>query len=118
MLYIELILAFTILSPFAFAEPLPDANAQFAPVDMSQVRLGQMLFYDPILSGNKTVACATCHHPKHATADGLSLGLGDCAHGLGPERIIDLANQPEQRLPPQRTRAFKSRRAGIHHHVS
>ena len=96
---IRLILAFTILSPVAFAETLPDADARFAPVDMNQVRLGQMLFYDPILSGSKTVACATCHHPKHATADGLSLGLGDGAHGLGPERVIDVKNQPEQRVP-------------------
>ena len=62
------------------ASPLPKANATYAPVDIAQVRLGQLLFYDPILSGNKTVACATCHHPKHATADGLSLGLGDGAH--------------------------------------
>ena len=96
---IRLILAFTILSPVAFAETLPDADARFAPVDMNQVRLGQMLFYDPILSGSKTVACATCHHPKHATADGLSLGLGDGAHGLGPERVIDVKNRPEQRVP-------------------
>ena len=96
---IRLILAFTILSPVAFAETLPDADARFAPVDMNQVRLGQMLFYDPILSGSKTVACATCHHPKHATADGLSLGLGDGAHGLGPERVIDMKNRPEQRVP-------------------
>ncbi|MDG2405733.1 MAG: cytochrome c peroxidase [Paracoccaceae bacterium] len=69
------------LSPFAFAERLPDADALFAPVDLNQVRLGQMLFYEPILSGSKTVAYATFHNPKHATADELSLGLGDGAHG-------------------------------------
>ena len=81
------------------ASPLPEANATYAPVDMAQVHLGQLLFYDPILSGSKTVACATCHHPKHATADGLSLGLGDGAHGLGLERVIDPENLPEQRVP-------------------
>ena len=37
---IRLILAFTMLSPVAFAETLPDADALFAPVDMNQVRLG------------------------------------------------------------------------------
>ena len=103
---IRLILAFTILSSVAFAETLPDADARFAPVDMNQVRLGQMLFYDPILSGSKTVACATCHHPKFATADGLSLGLGDGAHGLGPERVIDVKNLPEQRVPPNTPALF------------
>ena len=29
----------------------------------------------------------------------LTLGLGDGAHGLGPERVIDVKNRPEQRVP-------------------
>ena len=86
-------------SKVAFAQSLPQADAVYAPLDMDQVQLGQLLFYDPILSGNKSVACATCHHPKHATSDGLSLGLGDGAHGLGPNRKIDPSNLPEQRVP-------------------
>ena len=96
---IDIILAMALLTNGVMANPLPEANATYAPVDMAQVRLGQLLFYDPILSGSKTVACATCHHPKHATADGLSLGLGDGAHGLGPKRMIDHKNLPEQRVP-------------------
>ena len=93
--------AFVLLigSKVAFAQSLPKADAVYAPLDMDQVQLGQLLFYDPILSGNKSVACATCHHPKHATSDGLSLGLGDGAHGLGPDRKIDPSNLPEQRVP-------------------
>lgn len=63
------------------------------------VRLGQLLFYDPILSGNRTVSCASCHHPRFATADGVSLGLGDGARGLGPARRVEAANLPEQRIP-------------------
>ena len=39
-----------------------------APLDNSttpeKVALGRMLFFDPILSGDKTVACASCHHPE------------------------------------------------------
>ena len=96
---IDIIFAMALLTNGVMANPLPEANATYAPVDMAQVRLGQLLFYDPILSGSKTVACATCHHPKHATADGLSLGLGDGAHGLGPKRMIDPKNLPEQRVP-------------------
>ena len=96
---IDIIFAMALLTNSVMANPLPEANATYAPVDMAQVRLGQLLFYDPILSGSKTVACATCHHPKHATADGLSLGLGDGAHGLGPKRMIDPKNLPEQRVP-------------------
>ena len=61
--------------------------------------LGRDLFFDPILSGNQTVACASCHHPLHATSDGLSLGLGDGGLGVGPDRRADPQNLPERRIP-------------------
>lgn len=48
--------------------------------------LGKLLFYDPILSGNKDVACATCHHPDFAYSDGRDLSIGVQAIGLGPKR--------------------------------
>ena len=86
--------------PLAAADiALPRADAVFAEHDPAQVALGQLLFYDPILSGNRTVACATCHHPRFGTSDGLSLGLGDGGTGLGPERRADPNNLPEQRIP-------------------
>ncbi|XWN28965.1 MAG: cytochrome c peroxidase [Devosia sp.] len=58
----------------------------FAVFDRKQAALGQLLFYDKILSGNQNIACSTCHHPKHGTGDGLSLGIGEGGVGLGPER--------------------------------
>lgn len=73
--------------------------AEFADVAPERVALGQLLFYDPILSGNQAVACATCHHPRFATSDGVSLGLGDGGVGIGPARRADLDNAPEQRIP-------------------
>ncbi len=45
-----------------------------------------MLFFDKLLSGNRNIACATCHHPALATGDGLALPLGEGAVGLGPDR--------------------------------
>ncbi|MFV2051780.1 cytochrome-c peroxidase [Aliiroseovarius sp. YM-037] len=96
-------LAFCMAATPAFAEPLPKADAVFAPLDMAQVELGQLLFYDPILSGSREVACATCHHPRFGTSDGVSLGLGDGAVGLGPERVVDPENTPEQRVPRNAT---------------
>lgn len=66
--------------------------------DMYRIELGQLLFYDPILSGNKKVSCASCHHPRFGTSDGLSLGLGDGANGLGSKRKIDQKNIPELRV--------------------
>lgn len=81
------------------AGPLPAPDADFPPQDPRAVELGRLLFYDPILSGSRTVSCATCHHPRFATSDGVSLGLGDGGIGLGPDRGHDPANPPEQRIP-------------------
>lgn len=83
----------------AAAGPLPVAEPVFPPQDPAEVTLGRLLFYDPILSGNEEVACATCHHPRHATSDGVSLGIGDGGAGLGPDRVADPENPPEQRIP-------------------
>ncbi|TCK98969.1 cytochrome c peroxidase [Shimia isoporae] len=83
----------------AGATEVPKPNAVFPAQDEAEVRLGWQLFYDPILSGNRSVSCATCHHPDLGTSDGLSLGLGDGATGLGTNRVIDPQNPPEQRIP-------------------
>lgn len=79
--------------------PLPLKDSDYRSVDENEAKLGQLLFYDPILSGNKEVACATCHHPSLGTGDGLSLSLGDGGKGLGSKRIVDYENLPEQRVP-------------------
>ncbi|MCK0119242.1 methylamine utilization protein MauG [Loktanella sp. F6476L] len=58
----------------------------YIPVDPLQAELGQLLFYDKILSGNRNISCGTCHHHDHAGTDGLSLGIGEGGVGVGPER--------------------------------
>jgi cytochrome c peroxidase len=50
------------------------------------IALGKMLFWDPILSGNKDVACATCHHPANGYADNLDVSIGVGGVGLGVNR--------------------------------
>lgn len=71
----------------------------FEDPDLNLVQLGQLLFYDPILSGNRNISCATCHHPRFGTSDGVSLGLGEGGTGLGSARVADPDNLPEQRIP-------------------
>ncbi len=39
------------------------------------VKLGQYLFYDPVLSKNLERSCASCHHPDKAFTDGLPKSL-------------------------------------------
>lgn len=62
-------------------ERLPSASA-------AKVTLGEALYWDPLLSGNKDVACVTCHHPLLGTGDGLSLSIGTGGLGLAPERVF------------------------------
>ena len=79
--------------------PKPIDSATFKTPNIAAVKLGHVLFFDPILSGNKNIACATCHHPKLGTSDGLSLGIGEGGIGLGAERQSgDAENPPEQRI--------------------
>lgn len=64
-----------------------DTRATEHSVETAEVRLGRLLFWDPLLSGDRDVACATCHHPDFAYADGRDLSLGPGATGLGPARV-------------------------------
>ncbi len=45
-------------------------------VSDAKFKLGQALFFDKIVSGNKDIACATCHHPRFGTSDCLQLSVG------------------------------------------
>ncbi len=56
-------------------------------VNEKQAELGRLLFWDPILSGEQDVACATCHLPERAYTDGLPQAIGVGGAGRGPERI-------------------------------
>jgi cytochrome c peroxidase len=52
------------------------------------VELGRALFFDKLLSGNKNIACATCHSLAYHSTDNLSLGIGTGGSRPGPSRRI------------------------------
>ena len=57
----------------------PTAHYQFGTNVLSQqkIDLGKQLFYDPILSSDSTISCASCHKQEAAFADpGQKLSLG------------------------------------------
>ncbi|MFW5926315.1 MAG: cytochrome-c peroxidase [Myxococcota bacterium] len=60
-------------------EPLPE-EAEF---DEAKMKLGRRLFFDPILSGDGTVACVTCHDLDKGGADGRKTSEGIRSQ-LGP----------------------------------
>ncbi len=56
--------------------------------DQARVELGRLLFWDPILSGDQDVACASCHLPQFGYADGLARSIGVGGVGAGPGREV------------------------------
>lgn len=85
----------------SLAGSLPDAvtHSDFFPVDEGWARIGRDLFFDPLLSGNLNIACATCHHPSMASTDTMSLSLGEGGVGLGVDRKPGSRNAPIARIP-------------------
>ena len=80
-------------------QPLGPPPAQ----NPDHVALGQMLFFDWELSGNRNIACATCHHPTLGTADGLSLSVGTSHVSpgfLGPDRVLEIGKELMPRNAP------------------
>lgn len=45
-------------------------------LDEAHVRLGRRLFFDPILSDDGTMSCASCHRPDHGFASTQPLAIG------------------------------------------
>jgi cytochrome c peroxidase len=52
---------------------LPKVREGFSP---QQIDLGRYLFFDPLLSANGKISCATCHNPKKGFSDGLASSVG------------------------------------------
>ncbi len=52
-------------------------------------KLGEKLFVDKDLSGNKNISCQTCHHPDFGSSDKLPLPIGEGGNGIGPGRTVD-----------------------------
>jgi len=65
--------AYVIPKPDSFpAIPIPADN----PTTLEGVQLGRMLFYDPILSGDSTQSCSSCHLPAGNFTDNKATSKG------------------------------------------
>ncbi len=88
-------------------EPLTDED--FHLYSAEKVELGNMLFYDKILSGNMNDSCATCHHGMAGTGDGLSLSVGEGGNGLGVTRDTGFqADAVHERVPRNAPHVFNA----------
>ncbi len=52
---------------------LPGIRDGFSP---QEIDLGRYLFFDPIMSGDGNMSCATCHQPSKGFSDGLGVSVG------------------------------------------
>ena len=60
-------------APCDFPEmEIPEDN----PLTMDGVELGRFLFWDPILSADKTMSCGSCHFPEGGFTDTLAVSTG------------------------------------------
>ena len=62
-----------------------------APMTQAAVELGKALFFDPRLSRNGTISCASCHFPDHAFSDTMAFSRG-IEGQLGMRNAPTLAN--------------------------
>ena len=63
--------------------PEPNYNFTSNPLSKAKIELGKALFYDPLLSANNTISCASCHsqynafaHADHALSHGIDDRIG------------------------------------------
>lgn len=61
------------------APPYPKGNRP----TKARIKLGKMLFFDPRLSGDGNMSCATCHNPVMGWSDGLPTAKGFKSKVLG-----------------------------------
>jgi cytochrome c peroxidase len=78
----------------ADAAYVPEEN----PLSAAKVDLGRLLYFDPRLSKDNTIACASCHNPYHGFADPAqtSQGVGGALGGRNSPTVINRLFSKEQ----------------------
>ena len=78
----------------AGAAYVPDEN----PLNADKVALGKLLYFDPRLSKDNTIACASCHNPFHGFTDPAptSKGVGGKLGGRNSPTVINRLFSKEQ----------------------
>lgn len=82
--------------PYPSYYPKPQYNFKNNLLDSSKISLGRHLFYDPILSADNTISCASCHSPYNAfshTDHTLSHGINDQIGSRNAPALFNLAWQ-------------------------
>ncbi len=76
--------------PLGLPELLPpDDN----PMTLAKIELGKMLYFDPRLSSDGSVSCATCHDPHlgYSNAAPFAVGVGHAVGGMNSPTVLNSA---------------------------
>ena len=76
--------------------PLPVETGNAVADDRRAQRLGHRLFFDPRLSANGQVSCATCHQPARRFADGVTVAVGLSVGDFNSMSLVGAAYSPWQ----------------------
>ncbi len=94
------LLAFSSAKEYAISYPkhfpAPQYNFKNNPFNKASIALGRALFYDPILSKDNSISCASCHSPYNAfahTDHQLSHGINDQIGTRNAPALFNLAWQ-------------------------
>jgi cytochrome c peroxidase len=73
---------------------IPDNN----PMNDDKIALGKLLYFDPRLSKDKTISCASCHNPFHGFTDPArtSKGVGGKLGGRNSPTVLNRLFSAEQ----------------------
>ncbi len=72
---IALTISIISITTILFSDPIKPIPNEVK-VDAKKVQLGKKLFFDPILSKDGTISCATCHDLQNGGDDGLKFSFG------------------------------------------
>jgi cytochrome c peroxidase len=100
LLISSMAVSFTIITtqPFMYPSYFPEPEFDFKgnPLIEDKIALGRALFFDPILSKDNTISCASCHSPYNAfahTDHALSHGINDSIGNRNAPALMNLAWQ-------------------------
>lgn len=66
-------------------------TSYFSLMEQPDVKLGKLLFFDPLLSGSNQISCSSCHNPQTSWGDHLTVPVGH-DHQVGTRNTISLLN--------------------------
>jgi cytochrome c peroxidase len=94
-------------APFGITSDLATLIPADNPLTPAKVRLGAQLYFDPRLSRDGSVSCASCHHPEKGWTDNLpvSTGIENQRGGRSAPTVLNRILHPNQFWDRSRTRS-------------